>query len=461
MRLASLVTGEPFKAAIRVWVVFVALYALSGFVLVRAVENTLRSELVGQTRAETLLLQDIYQTKGRRGLVRALQDLERSIQIPDHAAGLFDENGIRLTGAISVFPDFVGVERRELQTLTRGRLTGQYFLNVQQFDRLTLVVGRNGQIVDKAEERLTLWLTLFGVVLSLIILTFGLWASRTSLRRLEGMEQALRQVSDGNLKARLPVHQRNDQFDRIAVQMNQNLDRLARLVTGMKSTATAIAHDLKTPLSHVQIALMQAVDSAEAQRDPLPELEAALSEVEALNSVFETVLRISRIQANSDQSRFKKVDLWVLVEKLRDFMLPAIEERNQTLTCTGDSVIIYADMDMIQQLLVNLIENASVHSPKGTQITLIAQQKEGVATLCVCDTGPGIPEHDIDKVLDPFVRLDSARTSGGSGLGLALVQAIAEHHNAMLTLSNLHPGLRVELRFRKQGIRSQSILHNP
>ncbi|SLN11757.1 Sensor protein BasS [Roseovarius albus] len=450
MRLASLITGEPFKAAIRVWVVFVALYALSGFILVRAVENTLRSDLVGQTRAETLLLQNIYQTKGRRGLVRALQDIERSIQIPDHAAGLFDENGIRLTGAISVFPDFVGVERRELHTLTRGRLTGQYFLNVQQFDRLTLVVGRNGQIVDKAEDRLTLWLTLFGVALSTVILTFGLWASRTSLMRLQGMEQALRQVSGGDLTARLPVNQSDDQFDRIAVQMNQNLDRLARLMTGMKSTASAVAHDLKTPLSHVQISLMQAVDAAEAQRDPLPELDAALSEVESLNAVFETVLRISRIQATSDKSKFKQIDLMALAEKLRDFMQPAIELREQEIKCSGEPLSVQADPDMIQQLLVNLINNASEHSHKGTQITIDVQPVDGAAILSVQDNGPGIPETELDKVLDPFVRLDSARTKGGSGLGLSLVQAIAEHHNAELSLTNLNPGLNVALQFPVQ-----------
>ena len=447
MRLASLITGEPFKAAIRVWVVFIIIYALSGFILVRAVETTLRAELVSQNHAETVLLQDIYRTKGRRGLVQALRDLERNIQIPDHTAGLFDENGISLTGPISVLPNFVGVERRELHTLTQGRIRGQYFLNVRRIDTLTLVIGRNGQIVDKAEHRLNVGLVLFGLVLSLVILTFGLWASRTSLRRLEGMEQALRQVSGGDLEARLPVHQRNDQFDRIAVQMNQNLDRLERLMGGMKSTASAIAHDLKTPLTHVQIALMEAADNAEAQRDPLPKIETALDEVEALNSIFETVLRISRIQANSDQSRFEQVDLWQLAEKLRDFMQPAIEERHQTINCTGSSVKVHADAAMIQQLLVNLIQNASLHSSERTQITLKVQQVDGAAILAVCDTGPGIPEQDIDKVLDPFVRLDSARTGGGSGLGLALVQAIAEHHSASLSLRNWDPVLQVELRF--------------
>jgi signal transduction histidine kinase len=115
---------------------------------------------------------------------------------------------------------------------------------------------------------------------------------------------------------------------------------------------------------------------------------------------------------------------------------------------------------MLQQLLVNLIQNASLHAPESTHIRIESRYDDTGAFLAVCDNGPGIPERDIDKVLDPFVRLDSARTSGGSGLGLALVQAIAEHHNAKLMLTNTNPGLKVELQFSEQRNQPQPKVHN-
>ena len=129
---------------------------------------------------------------------------------------------------------------------------------------MTLVIGRNAHFIETAGRRLTIGLVLFGVMLAVAALSLGLWASRTSLKRLSEMETALYQVSEGDMRARLPVQSRNDQFDRVAVRMNENLDRLERLVDGAKSTASAIAHDLKTPLSHTQIALNDAADTAEA-----------------------------------------------------------------------------------------------------------------------------------------------------------------------------------------------------
>lgn len=448
MRLGNILAGQPFKTALRVLLVFLLIYSAAGWVLVRSVEQTLQAELVAQTRAESILLEGIYQENGQAGLLSALRDLERHVQLSGQASGLFDENGLSLVGPISVMPNFVGVERRELRQLTEGHLEGGYFLSVQKIDRLTLVVGRDGKMVDLAKRRLMIGLGIVGVVLAVSILSLGIWASRVSLRRLEDMERSLRQVSDGETDARLPVLGRNDQFDRVSVQMNQNLDRLSRLMIGMKSTASAIAHDLKTPLSHAQIAMHEAADACEAGKDPLPKIETALAEAEALNSVFETVLRISRIQAAPGQSGFAQVDLAHVAQKVIEFMQPLADENAQTLRQEGDApVMVLADQTMIQQLLVNLVKNAIVHAGKETNITLSAKMSGNRPVLQVRDTGPGIRPEDRARILQPFVRLDAARTTPGSGLGLALVQAVVEHHNAEIALADMAPGLAVNITF--------------
>ncbi len=449
MPLGNLTSGQPFKTALRVCLAFLLIYGLAGVVLVRAVEDTIKAELAAQTTSETVLLRNIYRRQGRAGLEAALAELNRAMAPGQNIAGLFDENGLSLTGPIARAPEVLGVARREVTTLTRGQVRGSYVLVTEQIEKLTLVIGRNARIVETATRRLSLGLVIFGAGFAALILALGLWASRISYGRLNDMEAALFRVSDGDLEARLPVLPGNDQFDRVSVRMNQNLDRLARLVKVTKSTASAIAHDLKTPLSHAQIALNEAADAAEGGQDALPRIEAALTEVHSLNTVFDTMLRISRIEASEGSGDFSPIDLAPIAGKVVEFMRPAAEEGGQTLELDAPPVEARVDAAMIEQLLVNLVANAVKHAGEGARIAVTLSDDAGHAVLRVTDTGPGIPSEERNKVLEPFTRLDSARTTQGSGLGLALVRAVVEHHEAVLTLSDAGPGLTVEVRFAK------------
>lgn len=443
MRLGDLTAGQPFRAALRLLAVFLLIYLLAGWMLVRAVSESLKAELLAQAGSESLLLEDIYQTSGLNGLTDALAGMERQYRLPERTAGVFDANRLSLAGPISVFPDFVGVTRHDMRSLTGGQIDGTFFLTARALREVTLVVGRSTRPLDVARSRLISGLIAFAVVLSGAILTLGLWASRTSFNRLQAMEGALRSVAEGDSTARLPILDTGDQFDRVSGQMNSNLDRLEQLITGMKSTASAIAHDLKTPLSHAQIKLHEAADACEAGHDPLPRIEEALTETEALNTVFDAVLRISRIQS-SDQSSFAQVDLGKLAQTVAEFMTPLAEENDQTLTLdTNAAGPVVGDAGMIQQALVNLVKNAITHAGLGASIVIKA---EGPA-LSVKDNGPGVPETDLKKLLEPFTRADAARSTEGSGLGLALVKAVADHHRAQLELENTAQGFVVQLRF--------------
>ena len=109
-------------------------------------------------------------------------------------------------------------------------------------------------------------------------------------------------------------------------------------------------------------------------------------------------------------------------------------------------VHVHGDKDLLTQLLANLVENATRHSPAGARVAL-SLTREPAPTLTISDTGPGIPPDKREAVLRRFYRLDESRSTGGSGLGLALVKAIADIHNATLTLTDNDPGLRVSIQF--------------
>ncbi|MBL3701068.1 hypothetical protein GI582_00005, partial [Sulfitobacter sp. BDSS02] len=109
----------------------------------------------------------------------------------------------------------------------------------------------------------------------------------------------------------------------------------------------------------------------------------------------------------------------------------------------GQHYVIKGNVQMLQQMLVNLIQNAVTHGPIGNVISVTLNRSDGIIRLAVADKGPGIPEVQRESVFEPFLRLDLSRSKPGSGLGLALVRAIVEKHSGTVMLGNNHPGLIV------------------
>jgi signal transduction histidine kinase len=112
---------------------------------------------------------------------------------------------------------------------------------------------------------------------------------------------------------------------------------------------------------------------------------------------------------------------------------------------------IYGDRELLVQALVNLIENALRHTPERSTITVSVVSIGGAPELAVSDDGPGVPEAERTRILNRFYRSDASRTTPGSGLGLSLVAAVAELHQAALYVEDAMPGLRVRLQFLEMG----------
>lgn len=452
MPRADIRSGLAFKTSLRAAAIFIVLLLIAGVILVTAVTNTLEGELLGQNEEQIVLLEQIYRTEGQDGLIRAVENLTRQPRPDEQTAGLFDKDGLRLAGSLASAPPVIGWQRTKISYAEGIRSAQAFYLRRVVVDELTLVVGRSSSIVDAARWWLIFWLVLLGIALTLCTLTLGYLASRKSLRKLQSMEDVLQDVSRGNLTARLAVAAENDQIDRISEQVNQHIGRLSHLMERLQSTATAIAHDLKTPLSDAQISLHQALDAVSTNKDPSDQIEAAQTDLQRLNSIFETILRISNIEAGRGKTQFQDIELAPLIDEMVEFLQPLAEESGQKIELgpTARSAgTLRADAGMVKQLLANLIGNAIAHCPPKTRILVDVQEDKAGTTLTVEDDGPGIPASDQRRVLQPFVRLDSARTTPGSGLGLALVAAIADHHNASLALEDAGPGLRVIIRFPK------------
>ena len=206
-----------------------------------------------------------------------------------------------------------------------------------------------------------------------------------------------------------------------------------------------IAHDLRKPLSHV-LRRLEAARSGGGPAAVVEAIEGATAKVEGLLETFDALLRIGQIEAGARRARFQNLDLAEIAQDVVDAFRPAAEAQGRALVARLDeSLPLQGDRELLTQMIANCLDNALIHTPPGVRVEVVVARSPNGAMLSVADIGPGVPQHDLAKLFDPFFRSDASRTSPGSGLGLSLVSAIAEMHGLVCSASDNRPGLKVTL----------------
>ena len=334
---------------------------------------------------------------------------------------------------------------------SQGADSAPFLGYVEMLDDNIVVAGRSQRFVTTEGGVILNALILAGLVICASALVIGYVLSYGVSSKLEIIDRTLDQVSRGNSEVRLPVGRSNDQIDHVSRQINAHLDRLGEFMTGMRNTIVAIAHDLKSPLNRAYLLLQDAARASEPDRKlPLPSSRRRRARWRrwAACSIRSCASRASRRPTTAratplSHRRFSRAgpgaDLRAGDRSGRaDFALRPHPD---------DGAPIFGDRKMVQQMLVNLIENASRHAGPGAAIELAVREEHGSAIITVADNGPGIPPDKREEVFQPFRRLNLARGTPGAGLGLALVKAVAIRHHARVTLSDNKPGLQVTLSF--------------
>jgi signal transduction histidine kinase len=269
--------------------------------------------------------------------------------------------------------------------------------------------------------------------------------SRSTLRRLEAINQTCRRIMSGDLSQRIPTRGADDEIDRLAASVNAMLDRIEQLMDGVRHVADGVAHDLRTPLTRLRASLEELKAQATPSGADRAAVDAALAEADSLLTTFAALLRIARIEAGSVTPAFAELQLDEVVRDACDLYRAVAEERGLSLTLFERPVRVQGDRDLLFQALANVLDNAVKYTPGDGRIDVRVQPEGRQARLVVSDTGRGVPEGERAKVTRRFYRLDRDRETAGSGLGLSLVHAIASMHHGTLELADNTPGLRVIL----------------
>lgn len=292
--------------------------------------------------------------------------------------------------------------------------------------------------LDDSEDALdllgsVLWSTA-GIVL-IFVVAIGLSAGLLAQRRFQQIKGTLDNLAAGDLQARTGLARSSDDLGDLALKLDNTASELERLVAQTRNLSASLAHDLRTPLARLQ-----------ARLESLPvggERDAALEEASRLSGIFDTIMRVARIEAGQGRDGFQSINLGELAAEVLEIFGPVAEDNQKQISLNlTDPAAVQADKKMLVQALANLIQNAIVHG--GSKITLLASQQ----SLGVADDGAGVDPALFSEIIKPMVRLDSARETEGTGLGLALVRAVADRHNANLVLAEEKPsGLRITLNF--------------
>lgn len=320
-----------------------------------------------------------------------------------------------------------GEEGQPVVTEAEGRIVRLANGNVLL---VAIETGERGRIVRRITQAVTTAAPI-GVLLALI---GGIFISRYAARRAEQLTRTTEEIVAGNLSIRAPVQGSGDEFDRLATHLNTMLEKLERLMAASRHSGDAIAHDLRSPLSRLRNRLEGALLSPMDAESARETLASTVEEVDRVLLTFNAILRLSRLDAGAE-GRMIKIDLHDLLEELGELYEPACEDAGLHFNSEiGKPIIVLGDRELLAQAVSNLLDNAVKYTPSGGTIQFTARRTSDSIVITVADDGPGIPEHMREKAKERFFRLDSARTQSGSGLGLALADAVAELHKGHMDL---------------------------
>ena len=326
----------------------------------------------------------------------------------------------------------------------------RYRILVEKRNGIAFVVAINN---DNEQEILEIVMSAFllnGLIALIFTSLLVIYLANRSHRQIRRIEYVLLHAAQGDLKQRIGPSNKNDDLAHVSSQIDTMLSRLETSMSAMTDISANIAHELKTPISRLRHDLITALDQHEQGNDVEAALNDAYDESSYITETFDALLRIAQIEGGARRANFTTLNLHSVIETVLDIYVEVAEDAGMVLKLTQPStkltdkpVMIQGDKELLVQMLANLIENAIRYCPEGTTISVDCSEQNGRIQLTVADNGTGIPEAEREQVFQRLYRIDKSRSDKrGTGLGLSLVKAIIELHDATIILEDNKPGLR-------------------
>ena len=266
-----------------------------------------------------------------------------------------------------------------------------------------------------------------------------------ALADVESLRDTLVAVGEGSRTPAAPTGSA-DELAELARAVNTTIGKLDLAETTRRDLIAAVSHDLRTPLTSLQLlaaAVGDEIVDAPTRRDYLGQMR---THIDLLSGLIDDLFELSRLEAGDIQWTLQQVSLGQLVEEAVDALRPQANAKGVSVQAdVRAQQPARANPEKVQRVLFNLIQNAIRHTPADGSVTVLAEASNGRVEIEVSDTGDGIEADDRPRVFEPFYRggSEAARTRAGAGLGLAISRAIVEAHGGQIWLAESTTGTRV------------------
>jgi signal transduction histidine kinase len=452
--LAKTLSSTTFKQAlIAIGTFGVIASAIFSYVYF-STSSYVRGRTDGAVMAEHVSLHSTYERAGRDGLIAAIQQRMADNRFAGSLYLLTDSSLNVLAGNLGEWPQAAApvsgwVEFRVIDsspdaaTVPLVRATTEILPNGDR-----LLVGRDISDIDSFTARIKT------AVISIVALMFAvagvvsILVTRRTVGRIEQINATSRAIMQSGLDKRIPLRGSNDEWDRVAENLNSMLDRIETLMGEVKQVSDNVAHDLRTPLTRMRGRLEKAFHGSRIAEDDQALIGDTIADLDAVLRIFTSITRIAHIEANARKGAFRSVNLAEIANEVVELYDAAAEQDGTRLLRTGDrDVLVTGDRDLLFDAIANLVDNAIKHGRAGGHVVVRGENLDGCAIISIADDGPGIPADQHEHVFKRFYRLEQSRYAPGNGLGLSLVAAVANLHGARIEMLDNAPGLNFKLWF--------------
>jgi len=357
---------------------------------------------------------------------------------------LLDADGRNIVGNVRSLGHETPPDRLTDRTIVRdGRPSVSRLLPHRLPNGNVLVVGRDLHDVREMEQLVVRALLMGGVVALLLAVAGAALVRRQLEHRMAAIRHTALEIEAGDLSRRIPVPDADDEFTRLNRDINRMLDRIQRLMDGVRDVSNAIAHDLRTPLGRIRNRLDEMLRPGATNEQLRDAAATSIHGIDDLIVILDKLLQIAEAESATRRQCFQPVTL-------KDIIMAVVELYDATAEANGVTLAVdvvgepttLGDKDLLASATANLVDNALKYGGKAATTVRVGarEDREGVS-IVVKDEGPGIAPEERAKVVTRFYRLDRSRSLPGNGLGLAIVTAISHLHGGRLSLEDAAPGL--------------------
>ena len=311
-------------------------------------------------------------------------------------------------------------------------------------------------IYDVKNDQLRFF-SVLGPIVSVVVAFIMLVLSKLLTSRINRLRKSTMKVANGEynaieIKSKDEIGELTADFNTMTEAVKQKVEKLEDIASERKVFIDNMTHEMKTPLTSI-IGFSDLLRSARLDDETVHDYaESIYKEGKYLKSISSKLMDLILLRQKPEMT---EIDVPRLVEEIDESVRPIASSRQVAFSAASVEAKLVCDRELIKSLLYNLIDNAVKASQPGTCVTLNAYfTQDGVMEFSVADQGSGIPKEELDKIFEPFYRVDKARSRkyGGAGLGLALCMEIAHAHAATLEIeSEVGRGTVIRLRFDGNG----------